>query len=63
MDHVSPSKRFRCAKIIFCLAGSCHRLMVMAMSGRFSRSPVVRDAGQIVAELYRTKVYVGVADA
>jgi hypothetical protein len=50
-----PLRTFSLCEIIFCLAGSCHRLRVMATSGRFSRR-----SGQIVAELYRTKVYVAV---
>src|SRR6266849_8800592 len=46
----------RGAKIIFFLAGSCHRLMAMATSARLSPSPgVVRAIGQIVAETVSDK--------
>src|SRR5947208_15636413 len=49
------------ARKYFLLAGSCHRLMAMATSARLSLSAgVVRAIGQIVAETFGTKVYVGV---
>jgi len=54
MDHV-PLRTFSLCENYFLLLDHVIAMRVMATSGRFSRR-----SGQIVAELYRTKVYVAV---